>query len=883
MLKLHYELHKLSSIYKNMNKLFCFLVVLLLTFDTAYAQSKFKYQNTKLSIDERVEDLVSQMTLKEKVSQLFNQAESIERLGIPAYDWWNECLHGVARAGKATVFPQAIGLAATFDQNLMFRVADVISDEARAKHHYFANNNVRSIYTGLTFWTPNINIFRDPRWGRGQETYGEDPFLTGRMGVNFINGLQGNDPKYLKTVATAKHYAVHSGPEFTRHSDNIFVNDRDLYDTYLPAFKMVVKEAHVQSVMCAYNSFRDKPCCGNDILLSNILRNQFGFDGYVVSDCGAITDFYTKNAHNVVKTPEQAWGWSLSSGTDLNCEESKNFIRNNLDSAINIGMINESDINISLKRLFKARFMLGMFDPEDQVTFTKIPISVVGSEKHLKLTQEAAEKSLVLLKNSGILPLKNVKKIALIGPNANNPDILVGNYNGTPINPITPLKALREKLGIGNVLYAAGCPIVPGVYTNHEVIGAENLFHTENGALKPGLKAEYFDEPKFIGKPKIQKTDNTIDFYWTKSPLNGLIEDQFSVRWSGILIPKKSGTYMFGGNVKVKINDKDADSKGEILEKGKKYKIQADISVISSPYTNSIEPSANLTWVDSSRNFRNEALQAAKSADVVIFCGGISASLEGEEMPLEIDGFSHGDRTHINLPKVQEDLMADLYKTGKPIVYVNFSGSAIALNWENEKLPAVIQAFYPGEAAGTALTRLLFGEFNPSGRLPVTFYKSIDQLPDFKNYEMTGRTYRYFNGAPLYRFGYGLSFTTFKYSNLRVDECAKTGSKITLTADVKNVGGMDGEEVVQLYISNKTTKVAVPINALKGFKRIFIKRGEQKTVNFTLSPEDFSVYNSDNNQVVEAGSFEISVGGGQPDINAVVKTIRLEGDSVKVE
>ncbi|HEY3388417.1 MAG TPA: glycoside hydrolase family 3 N-terminal domain-containing protein, partial [Prolixibacteraceae bacterium] len=410
-------------------------LALLLLNGLAIGQNKpgLPYKNTQLAVDDRVEDLVSRMTLHEKVTQLFNQAEPIERLGVPAYNWWNECLHGVARAGKATVFPQAIGLSATFDQDLMFRVADAISDEARAKHNYFTSNNVRSIYTGLTFWTPNINIFRDPRWGRGQETYGEDPYLTGRMAVNFIKGLQGNDPKYLKTVATAKHYAVHSGPEFTRHTDNIFVSDRDLYDTYLPAFKAVIRDANVQSVMCAYNRFRDKPCCGNDILLSNILRNRFGFSGYVVSDCGAISDFYTKTAHYVVPTSTQAWGWSLSTGTDLNCEQSRSFLVNNLDSAIKIGMINESDINTSVKRLFRARFMLGMFDPDDQVAYSKIPFSEVGSEKHLELSQEAAEKSLVLLKNTGILPLKNVKKIALIGPNANNFAILIGNYNGEPI------------------------------------------------------------------------------------------------------------------------------------------------------------------------------------------------------------------------------------------------------------------------------------------------------------------------------------------------------------------------------------------------------------------------------------------------------------------
>lgn len=860
------------------------LSILLFT-GNVFGQTKtnLPYQNTQLSVDDRVEDLVSRMTMQEKVTQLFNQAEPIERLGVPAYNWWNECLHGVARAGKATVFPQAIGLAATFDQDLMFRVADAISDEARAKHHFFAANNVRTIYTGLTFWTPNINIFRDPRWGRGQETYGEDPFLTGRMAVNFIRGLQGNDPKYLKTVATAKHYAVHSGPEFTRHTDNIFVNDRDLYDTYLPAFKAVIRDANVQSVMCAYNRFRDKPCCGNDILLSNILRNRFGFNGYVVSDCGAISDFYTKTAHHVVNTPSQAFGWSLSAGTDLNCEQSRSFLVNNLDSAIKVGMINESDINTSVRRLFKARFMLGLFDPDDQVPYTKIPFTVVGSEKHLKLSQEAAEKSLVLLKNTGILPLKNVKKIALIGPNANNFAILIGNYNGEPIRPVTPLKALREKLGKQNVFYTPGCPIVPGVYVNQEIIGSENFFHLENGKLKPGLKAEYFANTKFEGTPKLLQVDPKIDFYWMKSPVSNLIEDQFSVRWSGVLIPGKTGTYQLGGNVRLKIDNKMADSKGVSLEKGKKYQISAELRVSPSSYTNAIEPSATLSWAETTRDYRKEALDAAAKADVVIFCGGISAELEGEEMPLVIDGFSHGDRTHINLPQIQEALLKDLHKTGKPVVFVNFSGSAMAMNWEDENLPAIIQAFYPGETTGTALTRLLFGEFNPSGRLPVTFYKSEKDIPDFANYDMQGRTYRYFKGTPLYPFGYGLSYTTFEYRNLTALETSGTSSPLNVSVDVKNSGKVDGEEVVQLYVSNKSDKPEMAMIALKGFKRVYLKKGEQKSVTFTLNPEDFSVTNGDARQVVEPGTFEITVCGALPGKNSMVKTIKLTGKILEIK
>jgi len=841
------------------------------------------YKNTQLTIDQRVEDLVSRMTLQEKVTQLFNGAAPIERLGIPAYNWWNECLHGVARAGKATVFPQAIGLSATFDQKLMFRVADAISDEARAKHNYFISNNVRSIYTGLTFWTPNINIFRDPRWGRGQETYGEDPYLTGRMAVNFVKGLQGNDPKYLKTVATAKHYAVHSGPEFSRHIDNVYVNDRDLYDTYLPAFKAVIKDANVQSVMCAYNRFRDKPCCGNDILLSSILRKRFGFTGYVVSDCGAISDFFTKIGHHSVPNSTKAWGWSLSSGTDINCEEGRSFLVSNLDSAIRVGMINESDINTSIRRLYRARFMLGMFDPDELVPWSKLPYSAVGSEKNLKLSQEAAEKSLVLLKNNGILPLKKQTRIALIGPNANNFAILIGNYNGQPIRPVTPLQALREKLGTKQVLYTPGCPIVPGVYTDPEIINPKNLFHNENGKLARGLKGEYFANTKFLGAPQKIQIDPKIDFYWMNSPINNLVEDQFSVRWRGLLIPDHSGTWQFGGNLRLSIDNKIIGTTPIELVKGQKYEIIAELQVAKTPDTNTIEPSATLSWTETSRNFHQEALDYAAKSDVVIFCGGITAQLEGEEMPLEIDGFSHGDRTHINLPQIQEDLLKELYKTGKPVIYVNFSGSAVAMNWEDQNLPAIVQAFYPGETSGIALTRLLFGEINPSGRLPVTFYKSVKDIPDFSNYDMQGRTYRYFKGTPLYPFGYGLSYTIFEYSNLQATEATGTPYKMTVTVDVKNTGKMDGEEVVQLYLSNKTTKWIVPNVALKGFQRINLKQGEIQSVTFTLNPEDFAITNTDARQIVEPGTFEIAVDGKVPDKNSVLKTIQLKGKSVEIE
>jgi beta-glucosidase len=666
------------------------------------------------------------------------------------------------------------------------------------------------------------------------------------------------------------------------------VNDRDLYDTYLPAFKASVKEANVQSVMCAYNRFRDKPCCGSDLLLSNILRNEFGFSGYIVSDCGAISDFYNTNTHHVVETSSQAWGWSVASGTDLNCEGARSFVVNNIDSAINNGIINEKDLNRSLIRLFEARFKLGMFDPEMMVPYSKIPFSAVGSKEHLQLAESAAEKSLVLLKNDGILPLKNVRKIALIGPNADNFDILIANYNGEPVVPVTPLTGLRNRLGTSNVLYAPGCAIVPGIYTNYQPVPYQNLYHIENGKLKNGLKAEYFAESGLKGQPEIVKTDSMINFYWMHSPLNGQVEDNFSVRWTGVLIPSKTGTWAFGGSTQLKIDGKPAGDKPISFEKGKQYQIEAVFTVMTFGWNNAVEPSAKLTWVETSKDYTTEALSAAKKADVIIFCGGISANLEGEEMPLDIDGFSHGDRTHINLPANQEELLKALQKTGKPVVYVNFSGSAMAMNWENENLPAIIQAFYPGEQTGNALARMLFGDFNPSGRLPVTFYKSIEDLPDFKDYRMEGRTYRYFTGEPLWQFGYGLSYSAFTYSNAEIPESSPAGADMKITVDVTNKGKMDGEEVIEVYITDNEASVPVPVRSLAGFRRVLIKAGETKKVEITLKAESFSLINKDYVRTVEPGKFLVSIGGKQPDkqgidSHAVIQSeVNLTGASVVI-
>lgn len=853
-------------------------IILVLVTSTIHAQYFYPFQNPTLSTDTRLDDLLSRLTVQEKVSQLFIDAPAIERLNIPAYYWWNEALHGVARAGKATVFPQAIGLAATFDEDLMLRVGTAISDEGRAKHNFFVANGIRSIYTGLTFWSPNINIFRDPRWGRGQETYGEDPYLTGRMTVNFVRGLQGDDPKYFKSIATVKHYAVHSGPEYSRHSDNFFVNNRDLYETYLPAFKMAVKEAQVQSVMCAYNRLRDQPCCSSHLLLSQILRQQFGFNGYVVSDCGAITDIFNSTAHHMVPGSTRAWGWALNSGTDLNCENYRDFLHSNLDSALQAGIINLAEINLAVRRLFAARMRLGLLDPPGEVPFNQIPLSVVGSVAHQQLALEAAQKSLVLLKNNGILPLKPNLKVALIGPNADNFAILLGNYNGNPVMPITPLQALRQKLG-DKLIYAYGCPLVPGLYTNYTTVPSSCLWHNEKGQLRPGLQAEYFTNNTLTGTPALSRVDEQIDFVWDKSPLNQKVEDLFSVRWLGLLKPSATGTYLFDDHVEVLIDGKKVPSTGILLANSKTYPLEVRLLLSTGWWKNNIEPQARLSWSNISRNYTQEALEAADQADVIVFCGGLSPDdLEGEESPLNIPGFQHGDRTDLYLPAIQEQLLYVLKKPGKPLVLVNFSGSAVALNWASEHADAIVQGFYPGEKTGTALRGLLFGEFSPSGRLPFTVYRSAHDLPDFKNYAMEGRTYRFFRGSPLWSFGFGLSYTQFNYSELIIKKEQNLGDVINLAVQVENSGPRDGEEVVQVYLTILDASVPVPSTTLVGFKRVFLRRNENKTIHFTLFPEQFSLVNEEDKLVLEPHQYRITVGPGAPPIvGAKSAEITLKG------
>ncbi|MBB5212590.1 glycoside hydrolase family 3 C-terminal domain-containing protein [Microbulbifer hydrolyticus] len=837
------------------------------------------YLDTALPIPQRVDDLVERMTLSEKIGQLYNDAPAIERLGVPKYDWWNEALHGVARAGKATVFPQAIGLAATFDDQLLGEVAVAISDEARAKHHYFADNGMAFRYTGLTFWSPNINIFRDPRWGRGQETYGEDPYLTGQMAVSFINGLQGDDPRYLKTAAMAKHFAVHSGPEKSRHSDDYTASRKDLAETYFPAFKTAVVEADVEAVMCAYNRVNGEPACGSDMLLKETLREQWGFNGHVVSDCGAIADFYEPDAHNVVKAPAAAAAWALKAGTDVNCGTGRLSTFANLGFALQREMIDESDIDTALKRLFTTRFKLGMFDPADSVPYTKIPMSVVGSEAHLALAEKVAEKSMVLLKNDGVLPLAEGTRVAVIGPNATNFSVLVGNYHGTPIQAVTPLAGIRARAGAEQVVYAPGSPLIADQYGHYEVVSAENLFHRDpNGALQAGLSAEYFPVDLARGEkardfryipattlaeaPAVTRIDTEVDFHWRRSPVDDTVNGDFGVVWSGILVPQESGSYLFKTGAALSINGQPVEGPISLLA-GEEYTLTLSDVFLRTVSGSPLEPEVQLKWVNTSRDYVAEALEVARGAEVIIFTGGISAELEGEEMSVELAGFDRGDRTDIQLPAVQQALLRKLKTLGKPIVMVNFSGSAMALNWEDKNLNAIVQAFYPGEATGTALARVLWGDANPSARLPVTFYRSVEDLPDFKGYSFANRTYRYFTGDVLYPFGHGLSYTEFAYSDLKVPEAIASGQDLAVDVTVTNRGERAGGEISQVYLSMPDAPVEVPIRELKAFRHTQLAPGDSAELSFVIESDDIAYVDNDGVFQPYRGRLHLTVGSGQ--------------------
>lgn len=867
-------------------------LLLFVIINTLSAQSP-AYLNTDLPFEERVNDLVGRMTLEEKAAQLLYTAPAIPRLGIPAYNWWNEALHGVARAGYATVFPQSITIANSWDEELMLDVANAISDEARAKHHEFIRRGDRDLYHGLTFWSPNINIFRDPRWGRGQETYGEDPYLTGRLGLRFVQGMQGSDPKYLKTVATAKHYAVHSGPEPLRHEFNAIISERDLRETYLPAFRTLVKEGGVYSIMGAYNQFRGHPACASEELYG-ILRNEWGFEGYIVSDCWAVSDFY--NFQGYAAGPAEAAALALKAGTDLECGVDYR----HLTKAVEQGLATEEDIDKAVKRLMMARFRLGMFDPDTLVDYARIPYQANGSDYNRSLARKAAQESIVLLKNSNnTLPLsRDIKKIAVIGPNAKSYEVLVGNYNGIPKEPVSVLDGIRAKLKPGaEVIYAEGSDLAPGIYNLMPI--PSRYFRTPDG--RQGVQGEYYTSRDMKGEPLFTRTDDMIDFYWDNdSPHPQMPVNNFGIHWVADIVPPVSGTYYLGtwgssgydilleGDTLVSyFHDHHAAVRGIPVEfeAGKKYRIEVF-------YRNHIgDADMELLWCMPRADMVGEAVRAASSADAVILVLGLSPRLEGEEMSVKLEGFEGGDRTSLSLPAMQEELLSAVLGTGKPVVVVLMNGSPVASLQAQEKASAVLLAGYPGVEGGSAVADVLFGDYNPAGRLPVTYYSSVDQLPPFDEYAMNNRTYRYFTGVPLYPFGYGLSYTTFAYSNLVVDEKTAAGSEVKIKVTVTNTGEIAGDEVVQLYLTDEKASSPRPLRQLEGFKRVRLEAGESRMLEFTLKAEQLSMINSKDTRVIEPGWFTVAVGRGQPgfppeagaEAAQVLSTrFRLTGREIKV-
>ncbi len=844
------------------------------------------YQDTALSLPARAADLVGRMTLEEKVSQMTDVAAAVDRLGVPAYNWWNEALHGVARSGLATVFPQAIGLAATWNDSLIFRMATVISDEARAKHHEYLRRGERQRYQGLTFWSPNINLFRDPRWGRGQETYGEDPYLAGRLAVQFVRGMQGDDPVYLKTVSTVKHFAVHSGAEPDRHFFDAWVSERDLHESYLPQFEAGVREGGARSVMCAYNRLYGDPACGSPLLLDSILRGDWGFRGYVVSDCGAIDDMYLR--HRVVATAAEAAALGVRTGTDLDCGR----VYPNLVDAVHRGLLPEAAIDTAVTRLFLARFQLGMFDPPERVRWARIPLSVVDQPSHRALALDAARQSLVLLKNAGgLLPLrKDLGTIAVIGPNADQWRMLLGNYNGMPADPVTPLRGIREAVGPNTrVLYARGADLADGLPVLEGV--PTSAFTTSAG--RPGLDVAYFRSRTMRGAPLSRGTDSTLDADWKEgAPRAGMDVDDFGVRWTATFRPPRTGVYRLAlvGTIKFQLYLDDSlavqsvypTHDGEFpdprfaqtdtlrLEGGRAYRLRVDGQESYG------EAQLQLLWSPPHEMLEADALAAARQADVVVLVLGITPRMEGEQMPVRLDGFAGGDRTSLDLPAPQERLLESVVATGKPTVLVLLNGSALAVTWAQEHVPAVLEAWYPGQAAGTAIADALFGDYNPGGRLPVTFYRSADDLPPFYDYSMTGRTYRFFGGVPLYPFGFGLSYTSFGYDHLRTSaDALRAGDTLTVSLDVTNTGARAGDEVVQLYVRHPRSTVARPLKDLRGYRRITLRPGETRTVTLPLVASQLAFWDPvDHGWKLEDEPVALEVGASSADIR-LQRTIQV--------
>jgi len=851
-------------------KPFSILILVLCFFGCSNQQTK------KNPFDGRARELLGQLTLEEKVSLMTNVSAGIDRLGIAPYDWWNEALHGVARSGQATVFPQAIGLAATFDDRAVYEMFDMVSDEARAKHHDAVSKGDYSRYTGLTFWTPNINIFRDPRWGRGMETYGEDPYLTGTMGVAVVRGLQGNPAaKYDKAHACAKHYAVHSGPEWNRHSFNAKnISQRDLWETYLPAFRELVVTAGVKEVMCAYNRFEDEPCCASNTLLIDILRNTWGFDDVVVSDCGAINNFFVEGRHETHESVEHAVADAVITGTDLECGNTYKA----LIEAVEAGLISEEQIDVSVFRLLRARFELGLFDDDASVSWAGIPMSVVESEKHVTKALEMARKSMVLLSNkNNTLPLsKDLKKVAVMGPNANDSVMQWANYNGFPTHTVTILEGIQSKLSAGAVVYEKACD-----WVNDQVFFSQFTECAYDGKI--GFNATFWNTPDFSGDVvATSHVANPFTFNTGGATVfaPGVNLNDFSAKFESVFTASKTEDVVFQSSAsdgfKLFVDGKQAyeqarptfgrfSTPNEYILKavqGRKYQIRIE-------FFKGERGNAILNFdLGCKKEVDYDAIAASVAdADVIIFVGGISPSLEGEEMRVDLPGFRGGDRTNIDLPTVQVKMLEALAKVGKPVIFVSCSGSAMALTHEAELANAILQAWYPGQKGGTAVADVLFGDCNPAGRLPVTFYASSDQLPDFENYDMSkGRTYRYFRDKPLYPFGHGLSYTTFQYEKAGLSKSSiKKNESISLNITLKNTGQRDGDEVVQVYVRNLQDPDG-PLKSLRAFKRVTVKAGATEQIKINLPPTAFEFFDPQTGTMtVKTGKYEVLYGGSSDD------------------
>ena len=861
--------------------LFC-LALFATALSLRAADPEYPFRNPELSMEQRIDDLLSRLTLAEKIDMMQNGSKGVERLGIPDYNWWNEALHGVARAGVATVFPQAIGMAATFDPEEHLRTFTTISDEARAKYNEAIRNGQHRQYYGLSFWTPNINIFRDPRWGRGQETYGEDPYLTSLLGKAAVNGLQGDDPNYYKSHACAKHYAVHSGPEPLRHRFDVSVSMRDLWETYLPAFKTIVKEGNVQEVMCAYHRYEGEPCCASDRLLQDILRDKWGFSGIVVSDCGAINDFYRTTNHGTHPDAASASADAVLSGTDVECGTAYK----SLVDAISRGLITEADIDVNVRRILTSRFELGMFDPAENLPWADLGLDDLSSPAHTELAKKAAREAIVLLKNEdNVLPLrKDNITIAVVGPNADNARVILGNYNGYPTeaNTKTILGAIRDAAPGANIIYEQACDLTDPFISTHYIA-------MMNGGS--GLHAEYFNNTEYSGAAAVT-TDYTQPLTLnTTSPAlahedcaweEGLNLTGFSARYKGTFTADFTGDMIYSvrgsGKYNFSVNGKTVAEQAEVpsgrgfggfgrgrgfapttfpVVKGQTYEVSVELS---QPEANSASFSFDIY---SRRPVDLAAVTAkVKDADVIVMVSGISSDVEGE---------GH-DRSYIELPDIQQQLLAAMDATGKPVVVVNVSGSAIGFGNVESEYDALVQAWYGGQACGIAVADVLFGDYNPAGRLPVTFYASTEQLPDFEDYSMEGRTYRYFEGEPLYAFGYGLSYTSFSYGEAKV---AGGADSMSLTVPVTNTGKRDGDEVIQVYVKSLDNPDA-PIKSLKGFKRVNIAAGGTAEVKVELSKDAFEFYDASVDELaLRHGRYQLLYGGSSRDcdLKAVEVTI----------